>query len=51
MPIRHFDLRQTVPIHHIGFLNDVAHIEDIGAQSVDIVWGKRPLATGRGVLL
>ena len=51
MTIRHFDFRQTVLVHDISFFDDAIPVQNNSAQSVDIIRGKSPLATGSGVLL
>ena len=35
--IRHFDLRQTLGVHHLVFFDDVVLVEQKSRQSVDFV--------------
>src|SRR6266567_8485657 len=41
IPIRHFDLRQTLVVHHVGLLDDAVPIEQKCDQRVNFVMGER----------
>src|SRR5260370_31201041 len=45
--IRHFDLRQTLGVHHLVFLDDLALVQQEGGNCVHLIGGERSLFSER----